>query len=197
MRRMTIAAAAMAVLSVTPVAAQTANPVPIVTAAAGGSVETATKLIAALQLRGTFDRTFQQLTPLISNGVIASIQRASDAPADLKAKIENPASRQQVEKILGEEIMKSYRARYAQIIDATAKRYAATFSEADLKAALAFYQTPVGQRFIAAQSTLQAELGEQGRAIGAEAGREAIPIAIKRIMGTAPAVPAPAPAAKP
>jgi len=81
-----------------------------------------------------------------------------------------------------EEVLKQYRARFSELRQAVAKMYAARFTEADLSAALAFYQTPAGQHMIEAQSLIQAEMSEQGKIIGSSAGKEAVPIAIARIM---------------
>jgi hypothetical protein len=43
--------------------------------------------------------------------------------------------------------------------------YASTFSEADLRALIAFYRTPLGQRLAASQATLATKGGEIGRSL--------------------------------
>ena len=142
---------------------------------------TATKLVAALNLQVVLDRMFQQITPLVTTSIVSAIEQAPDTPADLKARLGDPALRPRTSAIISEEILKSYRARYPDLMKAVAHEYAAKFTEADLQAALAFYQTPAGQRFIAAQPQLQADMSEAGRVIGKAAGTEALPRAIGRI----------------
>lgn len=124
---------------------------------------------------------FRQLTPMMTAQIMAALTQAPNAPAATKTIVANPAMRAKAAAIMSEEIMKSLRKRYPEIAAATARQYAATLSEADLQAAIAFYQTPTGQRMIAAQPRLQAALSEQGKIIGAAAGAEAVPAAILRI----------------
>ncbi len=149
---------------------------------APGSLQTATKLVEAMKMDGTLDRMFRQITPLVATSILSAIGQSAQAPASLKAKISNDKLRTQATAIMSEEVLKQYRARYPELLQAVAKTYAARFSEVDLSAALAFYMTPTGQRMIEAQPLLQAEMSEQGKIIGASAGREAVPAAITRIL---------------
>jgi hypothetical protein len=149
---------------------------------AQGTVKTATKLVDAMRMDGTLDRMFQQITPLVAANILSVIEQSAQAPTDLKAKISDSKLRPQVTTIMTEEVLKQYRARFSELKQAVAKTYAARFTEADLSAALAFYQTPAGQHMIEAQPLMQAEMSEQGKIIGSSAGKEAVPIAIARIM---------------
>lgn len=150
-------------------------------AASSGTVTSAAKLVQLLKLDGVLDTIFQQLTPMMTAQIMAALAQAPNAPAATKAIVADPAMRTKATAIMSEEIMKSLRKRYPEIAAATARQYAATLSEADLQAAIAFYQTPTGQRMIAAQPKLQAALSEHGKTIGATAGAEAVPAAILRI----------------
>ncbi|KQM62707.1 hypothetical protein ASE75_13865 [Sphingomonas sp. Leaf17] len=146
-----------------------------------GTVSSAATLVQLLKLDGVLDTMFRQLTPMMTAQIMAALTQAPNAPAATKTIVANPAMRAKAAAIMSEEIMKSLRKRYPEIAAATARQYAATLSEADLQAAIAFYQTPTGQRMIAAQPRLQAALSEQGKIIGAAAGAEAVPAAILRI----------------
>ncbi len=151
-------------------------------APAPGTLQTATKLVDAMKMDGMLDLMFQQITPLVATSIVSAIEQSAQAPADLKAKLSDAKLRPQATAIMSEEVLKQYRARFPELRQAVARTYAERFKEADLTAALAFYQTPAGQRLIAAQPLLQAEMSEQGKIIGASAGKEAVPVAIARIM---------------
>lgn len=176
-RRIAIAAALLAACSA-PTLAQVATPAPV---AGAGTLATATALVGAIRIEGVLDTMFRQITPLVSSSVMAAIEHEPSAPADIKARFADPVLRPKAQAILSEEILKAYHARYGELLGSVAREYAAMFSEADLQAALAFYRSPTGQRFIAAQPVLQAKMSEEGRKIGMAAGREAIPAAMKRI----------------
>jgi hypothetical protein len=158
--------------------------------AQAGTEASATRLVQMMKLDSVLDTMFQQMTPVMTGQVLAALAQAPSAPAAVKARLTDAASRAQAEAIMGEEMMKSLRKRYPAIASATVKQYAATFSETDLQAAIAFYQSPAGQRFVAAQPKLQAAMSGQGHVIGMAAGAEAVPAALARIEAL------PAPAAK-
>lgn len=146
-----------------------------------GTVASAARLVQLLKLDGVLDMMFRQLTPMMTTQIMAALTQAPNAPAATKAIVADPAMRAKATAIMSEEIMKSLRRRYPEIAAASAREYAATLSEVDLQAAIAFYRTPTGQRMIAAQPRLQTALSEQGKVIGAAAGAEAVPAAILRI----------------
>ena len=161
---------------------------PVPALAQAGTEASATKLVQLMKVEVVLDTMFQQMTPVMTGQVLTATAQAPGAPAAIKARLTDATARARAESIMGEEMMRSLRKRYPQIANATAKEYAATFSEADLQAAIAFYQSPAGQRFVAAQPKLQAALSSQGQAIGMAAGAEAVPAALARIE----ALPAPA-----
>jgi hypothetical protein len=160
---------------------------PVRAPGAPGTVASGARLVALTKTEVVLDRMFQQLVPLMVGNVVAGIERAPDAPADLKLRFADTTTRNQATAILGEEVLKSFRKRYPDVAAEAAKAYAATFSEADLQAAIAFYSTPAGQRFIDAQPWLQQTLGQAGQKVGMAAGAEAVPAAFARIL----ALPAP------
>lgn len=153
-----------------------------------GTEVSAAKLVGIMELEGVLDTMFQQMTPMMTAQIMTALRQVPDAPADVKVRVADPSAGAQASAIMDEEIMRSLRKRYPEIMAATAKEYAATFSEADLQAAITSYETPAGRRFVQAQPKLQALLSRRGGAIGMAAGGEAVPAAIKRIR----ALPAPA-----
>lgn len=180
-------ATCMAALAALPTAASAQSAAPVAAPGAPGTVASAARLVTLVKMEGVLDRMFQQLVPLIVGNVVAGIERAPDAPAALKLRFADTTTRAQATAILGEEVIKSFRKRYPEIRADAAKAYAATFSEAELQAVIAFYSTPTGQRFVDAQPRLQQVLSEAGQKIGMAAGTEAVPAAFTRIL----ALPAP------
>lgn len=150
--------------------------------AQAGTEATAAKLIRLMKMEGVLDTMFQQMAPMMTGQIMTALQQAPDAPADIKAMVTNPATGAQARTIMSEEVMKALRKRYPEIAAASAKEYAATFTEAELQTAIAFYQSPVGQRFVEAQPKLQAAMSRQGGIIGMAAGGEAVPAALARIQ---------------
>ena len=182
--RITLAIALLLAAGSTPAFAQSAPP----SSQGGGTVASATRLMGLLKIEGVLDTMFQQIAPLIASNVLSTAEKGPNAPAALKSRLADPKVRPDVERIMAEEVLKSYRARYPDLLAATARQYAATFSEADLTAAIAFYQSAAGQHFIAAQPRVQAAMSEEGRRIGMAVAETAISAALARIA----ALPAPA-----
>lgn len=164
--------AALALLIAAPVVAQTA-PAPV--ADAGGRIETARALVGKLNLEKTLDFQFSSVMPLVANNIVTGLQADSGTPQTIKDRLATPEGRRQVAEIATEEMTAAFRARYPAIVEAAAEEYRRNFSESELKAIMAFYDSPTGQRLLQLQPQLQQRLAEAGRAIGQEAGMAAFP----------------------
>ncbi|WP_343528242.1 DUF2059 domain-containing protein [Sphingomonas sp.] len=185
MRLLALAALGFAV----PVAAQTTpQSAPALTATrdAGGRIETARALVGKLNLERTLDFQFSSLMPLVSSNIVTSIQGSATLPQPVKDRLATPEGRQQAMTIAGEEMMAAFRARYPTIVEAAAEEYRRNFSEDELKAIAAFYDSPSGKRMLELQPVLQQRLAEAGRTVGGEAGVAAFSKAMERILAMAP-----------
>lgn len=70
----------------------------------------------------------------------------------------------QFERIVAEE----FRAAAPRMLDLAVESYAATFSEAELREILAFYQTPVGRAMVERQSQIESAMQSQAEQIGVD-----------------------------
>lgn len=168
-----------------PALAQTA----VQPAAQPGTIQTARAIVAQMQMEKMLDPMFAQLMPLMVSNVENAMRANAAAPAPLKARLETETGRQQVGAIITEEFSNAFRARYADIREATAEEYRKTFTEAELAAILAFYRSPAGTKLVQAQPQLQQVLSQAGRAVGQDAAIAAFPKIQARItaLDAAPA----------
>ncbi len=177
---MTRGFAVLALLMAAPVAAQTA-PAPAPVADAGGRIETARTLVAKMNLEKTLDFQFSSVMPLVAGNVVSGLQGDSGTPQSIKDRLATAEGRAQISQIASEEMLAAFRARYPAIAEAVAEEYRRNFSESELKAITAFYDSPTGQRLLQLQPQLQQRLAEAGRAVGQEAGMAAYPKILARI----------------
>ena len=140
-----------------------------------GSITTARAIVARLRIERTIDPMFQQIMPLMTSNVENAMLAASGTPDAIKAKLKTQDGRQQISAIIGEEFTTAFRQHYPDIAEGAAEEYSRLFSEAELKAILAFYTSPAGAKLIEALPQLQQVLSEQGRGVGREAGMTAFP----------------------
>jgi uncharacterized protein len=143
---------AVLLVSLTPARAQSTTP---------DAEVAARELIAIMKI----DDQFKALMPMIMKTMKpAIVQNRADVERDYDALM--PA------------LLAGMQARMSELSDAVVAVYASNFSAEDLRAVTAFYQTPVGQRFlqktpIVTQQTMA--LGQKfGRSVGAEAQRRMI-----------------------
>src|SRR5262245_2833210 len=78
----------------------------------------------------------------------------------------NPEPGPAVRKIMDEMMMPEMRKAIPEAIDGIAAVYAHNFTADELNELIAFYKTPVGQKFIERQPALMTELSETGQAWG-------------------------------
>ena len=185
------ALALTAALLASPVAAQTAPAsAPVATPDAGGRIETARALVCKMNMEQALVFQFSSVMPLVSANLVTSIQGSATLPPPLRARLASAQGRQQAMTIAGEEMIAAFRARYPTIVEAAAEEYRRNFSEDELTALVAFYDSPVGKRMLQLQPLLQQRLAEAGRAVGGEAGMAAFPKVLERILAMVPAAPA-------
>lgn len=163
----------LALLLATPVAAQTGPTEP--TPDAGGRIETARALVGKMNIDRMLDFQFTNLMPLVTGNLLGVMQTAPDAPSGIKQVLATEEGRAKVRAIASEEMLAAMRARYPDIREAAAEEYRRNFSEADLKAIVAFYDTSAGQHWLALQPQLQQRLAEFGKGMGRDAGMAAFP----------------------
>ena len=150
-------------------------------APAKGSIEIARKLVAVMGVEKSYDQVFSPLVPLVTGNIIGLFERETNTPPAIRLLLGSTTGRERVNSVLSEEILASFRSRYAKMLEGTAAEYAAKFSDNELKDLLAFYSSGTGAKLVAVTPDLQARLGKIGEGVGEEAGMEAIPKAMKRL----------------
>lgn len=164
----------IALLVAAPAAAQTA-PAPARATDAGGRIETARILVGKLGLDQTLDFQFSSVMPLVATNIVSALQADPSTPQAIKDRLTTEEGRRQIAGIASEEMLAAFRARYPAIAEAAAEEYRRNFSEAELKAIIAFYDSAPGKRLLQLQPQLQQRLAEAGKAMGREAGMAAFP----------------------
>lgn len=177
-----VTAAVMALTCAASASAQT--PAASVATVAPGSTASARKLIDLMGVERQFDLMFVQLMPLMTGNIVQAL--AKDGPPAIHKELETEEGKARINGILGEEIMKSLRARYGDLKKNAAREYAAIFSESELQGLITFYGSPLGAKTLKALPELQQKLSAAGRDIGMVAGMEAVPRAMERIAGSRP-----------
>ncbi|WP_156884162.1 DUF2059 domain-containing protein [Sphingomonas sp. gentR] len=173
----------LALLLAAPVVAQT-GPTEA-TPDAAGRIETARALVDKMNIDRLLDFQFASLMPLVTGNVLGVMQTSSDAPAGIKQVLATPEGQAKVRAIVSEEMLAAMRSRYPEIREAAAEEYRRSFSEEDLKAIVAFYNTQAGQHLLALQPQLQQRLAEFGKGMGRDAGMAAFPKIRARIEALA------------
>jgi len=171
MRRITIALAALVLLGATaqaqtPAPAQAGAPLPgaqPATPAVVASPEAHAAAAKLVEMIGV-NRQSQQLVAVMRAQMVQMVVRTSGK------------SPEESTKIVDEVLMPDFTAQEAELTDAIVDVWATSFSIEDLKALLAFYATPLGQRLI---STLP-QITQQGMAAGQNWGRRIYQVALQK-----------------
>jgi hypothetical protein len=82
------------------------------------------------------------------------------------------ASNPRIPAVFWDRFLAQARARRAEFVDSMVPLYSRTFNEADLRALLQFYQSPLGQRLLETQPGLMRESMQIGQRWGARIGAE-------------------------
>lgn len=144
-----------------------------VTAASAGTIESARKLIEAMHLDQTYDRMFKPLTGLMAASLLPAMEKDPSVPADVRAELGTNQGQTRIGKIIRDELYASFHARYGKMKEATAKEYAAAFTEEELQTIIAFYSSGVGAKVLSLAPEISAKMAVYGQTVGREAGEEA------------------------
>jgi len=151
----------------------------------------ADKLVASLGMNQTIDRMLNKLVPLMAAAVMGQLDN-NPATQPMMQQIESqPNGRDKLMQIFDEEMLKSMRARYPEMMDGVARQYAMAFSAQQLNELITFFGTGVGAKWVALSPQLQEQVGkaagEIGKQAGVEAGRRMMERAASEILPTAKA----------
>lgn len=93
----------------------------------------------------------------------------------------NPNRQAGLTEILYEEISAGIKSHKASFISMTAAVYAKYFDAQDIGAIIAFYESPVGQKFLELQPQVMQESMRGGMQVGVAAAKEAMPKILQRV----------------
>ncbi|MBA4041098.1 MAG: hypothetical protein C0474_04760 [Sphingobium sp.] len=137
-------------------------------------IAAAEKLLKALDLTAQYDASFARLIPVLSVQAFDSLKDNVRVPRTVRSYLADPANLNTARAKFGEAAIAGFRARYPELIRATAIEYAKAFSVDELNALTSFYDTPAGQKALKLLPELQGRLFNIGAAVGAQVGREAM-----------------------
>lgn len=156
-------------------------------AARSGQVDEA-RLVAArelLRVQGVgamMERMYRDLAPSMALGVLGSLATNADAKPLLdQLEARGEEAKQELVRLAAEEFLASMTRRIPQLLERFAVEYASSFTEQELKDALAFFSSPSGLRFLELQPHLQERGRQIGMDLGQEAGREGLEAALERL----------------
>lgn len=155
-----------------PAGAQTAAPAPASTAKPG-TIESARKLIEVMRVDQTYDRVFKPIVGMMAIAILPTIEKDNAVPEDVRNELATNEGKARVGKLVSEEFLAAFRARYPQLKEATAKEYAAAFTEDELQAIIAFYSSGVGAKVLTLVPEITAKVQARAQSIGEDAGKDA------------------------
>ncbi len=136
-------------------------------------IEDARAIIAAARTEALLDTMFAQLVPVMESAFVGQLSTSAVGNSllkDIDAKY--PGGRDAFGKRFGQIITVGMRAKYPDILEATARKYVERLTPEDLRVARAFYESEAGARLLAAQPELQAQLQQVGQQIGSQVGAD-------------------------
>lgn len=119
--------------------------------------EAAIALMAILNQRDVMNAMIVQMRA----AVIASLQQSTKKPVDVATRA------------VDEIIIPELQARFSELQDSFVNIYVTLYSLEDLRALIAFYATPLGQRLIQIQPKVAQQAAEAGQVWGTKVGHEA------------------------
>lgn len=159
-----------------PASAQTAGaqlPVSAKTAAHQGTIESARKLIEAMHIDQTYDRVFKPIVGIMAAAILPNMEKDGTLPEKVRDELATSEGKSRIGKMVSEEFLAAFRVQYPQLKEATAKEYAAAFTEDELQAIIAFYSSGAGAKALALAPEIAAKVQVQAQAIGQAAGKDA------------------------
>ncbi|WP_162875464.1 DUF2059 domain-containing protein [Sphingomonas crusticola] len=136
------------------------------------AMNSARQLIKLMHFDQTLDQMMGTLIPTMGKGVVAQIEQDNSDSLIQQIKT-TPGGREGLERIFDEEMLKSMRSRYPEILEAAAREYASAFTSAELDRIIVFYQSGPGAKWVQLSPQLQQSIGPIAGAIGRQAGIEA------------------------
>jgi len=143
-------------------------------------VAAADKLLGAMGIERQYDTLLGGMVPIMTAQLTTQLRDNVNISPALRTRLSDEAARKAFHAMLSDEVVKEFRARYAEMRRLTAIEYAREFTLADLTALNDFYSSPVGQRALVAMPQLQARLIPMGMRVGMEAGQAALATTMKR-----------------
>jgi hypothetical protein len=137
------------------------------------TIESARKLIEVMHVDQTYDRVFKPMVGVLAAAVLPAMEKDGSVPEAVRTELATNEGKARVGRVVGDEFMAAFRARYSLLKEAMAKEYAAAFTEDELQAIIAFYSSGVGAKALALAPEIAAKVQVQARAIGEEAGKDA------------------------
>ena len=137
------------------------------------TIESARKLIEVMHVDQTYDRVFKPMVGVMAAAVLPAMEKDSNVPESVRDELATNEGKVRVGRVVSDEFMAAFRARYALLKEATAKEYAAAFTEDELQTIIAFYSSGVGAKALALAPDIAAKVQVQARTIGEEAGKDA------------------------
>lgn len=168
---------AMAMLSATPLPQQAPPVVATSTPTESTAIDplrmaAAEKLVVALRIEAQYDAIFGRIIPAMSAQIFDNLTNNVQVPLSLRKHLADPAQLSDARQRFSKLAVAGFKARYPQMIKATAAEYAREFSVDELDGLAAFYATPLGQKALSALPAIQQRLFPIGEATGREVGRE-------------------------
>lgn len=148
----------------------------------------AERLVGVLHIERQYDTIFAQMIPPMAKQVFDSLKNNAEAPMALRTKLADPTQLADAQYDFAQLALAGFKARYPQLVKATAREYALEFSVAELTELIAFYEGPLGQKALAVLPGIQRRLFPIGEAAGREVGREAMSKTLDR-LGVVPPEP--------
>lgn len=146
----------------------------------------AERLVLALRIESQYDTIFGRIIPTMSVQIFDSLKNNVQVPTSLRNKLADPAQLADAQQKFTRFAVAGFKARYPQMIKATAAEYAREFSVDELNGLIAFYDTPLGQKALAVLPAIQQRLFPIGEAMGREVGRDAMLKVLEQIDASMP-----------
>lgn len=147
------------------------------------TIASARQLLDLVHVDRTLAMMFDHLKPLMVNSTVTALE-ANPATADMMKSMEasRPAARDRIVALFREEFDTAMASASTQIIDQTAREYAAVFTRAELDEIIAFYSSGAGRKVITMMPALQQKMSQYGQQAGQSVGQAAGEKAMKRAI---------------
>lgn len=174
-----IEAAVLAALSPAPVV--WAQAAPATAASARASLPLARKIVSRLHADRQLALVAPKLAPVFAIEVLDKIRSDAEAQSALSAYLAAPDGEAKVKAALSDAYAAAFINHIPEVLDVLAARYASSLSPDELRALLAFLETPAGEHWADLNGSFQQATSAEGARVGAIAGAEAVSVALKKL----------------